>query len=144
MVLCCKLGIRDTVNHLFLKNNFNGGILLTNETNNTGDISESLSLCLYHKVCIKDSSFVSPREPRRWLGISHRKERLVCYHKSTQTGKVMSRYLVNWGTNIELYNDKFKDIFLKFDTEIHQGIKADNRGYEGSKPSSQDWAYMLE
>ena len=56
----------------------------------------------------------------------------------------MSRYLVNWGTNIELYNDKFKDIFLKFDTEIHQGIKADNRGYEGSKPSSQDWAYMLE
>ena len=33
---------------------------------------------------------------------------------------------------------------MKFDTEIHRRLKADNRGYEGSKPSPQDWEYMLE
>ena len=33
---------------------------------------------------------------------------------------------------------------MKFDTEIHRRLKADNRGYKGSKPSPQDWADMLE
>ena len=33
---------------------------------------------------------------------------------------------------------------MKFDTEIHQRLKAENRGYEGSKPSLQYWEDMLE
>ena len=33
---------------------------------------------------------------------------------------------------------------MKFDTKIHQRLKADNRGCEGSKTSPQDWADMLK
>ena len=33
---------------------------------------------------------------------------------------------------------------MKFDTGIQQQIRADNRGYKGPKPSSKDWADMLE
>ena len=33
---------------------------------------------------------------------------------------------------------------MNFDTEILLRLKAENRGYKGSKPSPQDWAYMLE
>ena len=68
----------------------------------------------------------------------------MCYHILTQTGKVISRSLVHWITNLELSNDKVKETFVNFDTEIHRRIKADNHGYEGSKPSPQDWADMLE
>ena len=28
--------------------------------------------------------------------------------------------------------------------KLTEGVEADNRGYKGSKPSQQDWAYMLE
>ena len=33
---------------------------------------------------------------------------------------------------------------MKFDTDIHQRLKANNCGYEGSKPITQDLAGMLE
>ena len=33
---------------------------------------------------------------------------------------------------------------MKFDTEIHQRINTDSRGYEGSKPSPKDWEDMLD
>ena len=56
----------------------------------------------------------------------------------------MSRSTVNQVTNVELSTDEVKEIFVKSDAEIHRRIKADNRGYEGSKPSPQEWADMLE
>ena len=68
----------------------------------------------------------------------------MCYHILTQTGKVISRYTVQRVSNIELSTDEVKETFVKFDTLIHQRLKADNRGYEGSKLSPQDWADVME
>ena len=45
--------------------------------------------------------------------------------------------------NIELSTDEVKETFLKFDTKIHQRLKAYNRVYEVSKPSPQDWENIL-
>ena len=69
---------------------------------------------------------------------------MICYHILTQTGKVISISTVQQVTNLELSTDEVKETFVNFDTEIHQSLKADNRGYKGSKPSPQDWADMLE
>ena len=68
----------------------------------------------------------------------------MCYHIISQASKVISRCTVHRVTNIELSADEFKETFVKFDTEIYLRIKADNRRYEVSKPSPQDWADMLE
>ena len=37
-----------------------------------------------------------------------------------------------------------KEMFVKFDADIHRRLKADDRGYEGSKPNPKDWADMME
>ena len=37
-----------------------------------------------------------------------------------------------------------KETFVKFDAEIHRRLKADDRGYEGSKSNPQDWTDMME
>ena len=52
--------------------------------------------------------------------------------------------MVNWVTNLELFTDKVKYTFVKFDAEIHLGLRAQNRVYEGSKTSTLYWSYMLE
>ena len=36
-------------------------------------------------------------------------------------------------TNLKLSNDEVKETFVKFDSEIHRRLKADNYVYEGSK-----------
>ena len=45
---------------------------------------------------------LSTSEPGRWLGIPHWTGRLICYHIITQTGKGISRSMVQRVTNIEL------------------------------------------
>ena len=47
-------------------------------------------------------------------------------------------------TNIGLSNDEGKETFLKFDSYIHRQLNAENHVNEGSKPSPQDWAGILE
>ena len=68
----------------------------------------------------------------------------MCYHILTHTGKVISRSMVHQVTNLELYTDEFKETFVKFDTEIHRRLKAENRGYKESKPIPQDREDILE
>ena len=68
----------------------------------------------------------------------------MCYHILTHTRKVISRSTVQRLTNLELYTDEAKENFVKFNTEIYQSPKVDNRGYERSKPTPKDWADMLE
>ena len=46
----------------------------------------------------------------------------MCYHILTQTGKVISRSMVQRFTNIELSTDEFKENFVKFDAYIHQRL----------------------
>ena len=52
--------------------------------------------------------------------------------------------MVHRVTNLQVYTDEVKETFAKFDTEIHQRIKADNRGYKLSKPIPQDLTDMSE
>ena len=82
-------------------NSVNGGIALTNVNGEAVDISEYLDFGFYDKVCFKDNGGLSNSEPGRWLGISHRTGRLVCYHILTHTGKVISRSTVQRVTNVE-------------------------------------------
>ena len=94
----------------------NGGIPHINVTNETIDVSEYIESVFYDKVCFKDNDGLSLSEHGRWLGILHRKGRLICYHILTQTWKVISRSMVQQVTNIELSTDEVKETFAMFDT----------------------------
>ena len=74
----------------------------------TVDISKYLDFGFYDKVWFKDNAGLSPNEPGRWLCISHRTGRLICYHILTQTGKVISRSTAQRVMNIELSTDEVK------------------------------------
>ena len=126
------------------ENSFNGVIPLTNVTSETVDKSEYIDFSFYDKVCFKDNDGLSPSKPGRCLCISHQTGGLMCYHVLTQTGKVISGSMLQRVTNIELSTDEVKETFGNFDAEIHQRLKADNRGYKGSKPNQQDLADILE
>ena len=121
-----------------------GCIPLENVTGETPDISEYLDLGFYDHVWYKDNAGLGETMPGRWLGVSHRTGRLMCYYILTQNGTVISRSTVQRVTNLELQERSVKETFVKFDAEIHRRLKADDRGYEGSKPNPQDWADMME
>ena len=72
-------------------NRVNGGTPMTNVTIETVDISKYLDFGFYEKVWFMDNSGLSPSEPIRWLGISHRKGISMCYQILTHTGKFISR-----------------------------------------------------
>ena len=98
------------------QNSVNGGIPLTNVTGETVDIFEYFDFGFYDKLWFKDNSGLSPGEPGRWLGVSHRTGGLMCYHLITQTGKVISIFTVQRVTNLELSTDEVKETFVNFDT----------------------------
>ena len=93
----------------------------------------------------KDNAGTSPFEPARWLGVSHRTGRLMCYHVLTQRGTVVSRSTVQRVTNIEQTTTDVKRTFEEFDTVIHAkcGTTTDNT-YTGDKPNPSQWADLLE
>ena len=81
----------------------------------------------------------------RWLGVSHRTGRLMCYHALTQKGTViMSRSTVQRVTNLEQTAASVKDTFMKFDKMICIKMKGISRGYIGDKPNPDDWANLIE
>jgi len=79
-----------------------GGIPLTEVTGETPDISEYLDFGFYDRVWFKDNAGLSPNEPGRWLGVSSRTGRLMCYWILNQHGAVISRSTVQRVTNLEL------------------------------------------
>ena len=76
------------------ENIVNGGIPLKNLNGETVDIPKYLGFGFYDKVWFKDNAGLSHSEPVRWLWISHRTGRFMCYHIINQGGKVISRYTV--------------------------------------------------
>lgn len=122
----------------------NGCIPITQVTGETADISEYLDFGFYDEVWYKDNAGLSPFEPGRWLGVSHRTGRLMCYHILTQKGTVISRSTVQRVTNLEKTTAPVKDIFYKFDEGIRTKLKTIDRGYIGDKPDPKDWADLLE
>ena len=121
-----------------------GCIPLTYVTGESIDISEYLDFGFYDEVWFKDNAGLSPFEPGRWIGVSHRTGRLMCYHILTQRGTVISRSTVQRVTELEKKTHEVKETFVKFDAEIHRRLKSDVRGYCGDKPNPQDWADLLE
>ena len=90
--------------------NLTGYIPLEGVTGKTPDISEYLDFGFYDKVWYKDNAGLGETMPRRWLGVSHRTGRLMCYHILNQNGKVISRSTVQRVTNLELQDDLVKDL----------------------------------
>ena len=81
-------------------NSVNGGIILTNVTGETVDLSKYLEFGLYEKFWFKDNAGLSPSEPGSCLGISHLTTRFMCYHILTQVEKVIPRSTVQRVTNL--------------------------------------------
>ena len=98
-------------------------------TGETEDISEYLDFGFYDQVWYKDNSGLSEEKPGRWLGVSHNTGRLMCYHILMQTGSVISRSTVQRVTSLELEKKNIKEIFTRFDVEIHRRLKVEDRGY---------------
>ena len=135
MLLLSKLGIRGDVNDSFSANSVNGGIPMKNVMDEAVDISKYIDFGFYEKICLKDNYGISPSETEMWLVISNHTGRLICYHILNQTEKDISCSMVQLVLNLELSTDEVKEIFVKFDVEIHRRLKEYNCRYEGSKPS---------
>ena len=122
-----------------------GNIPITNVTGETADISEYLDFGFYDQVWYKDNAGLSPFEPARWLGVSHRTGRMMCYHVLTQRGTVISRSTVQRVTNLEKTTSEVKDTFLKFDATIRTKLKCTgDKDYVGDKPDPEAWADLLD
>ena len=125
--------------------NFNqSGIPREGVTGETEDISEYLDFGFYDEVWYKDNGGLSPQQPGRWLGVSHRTGRLMCYHILTQKATVVSRSTVQRVTNLEKQTNDVINLFKEFDDAIKEKLKDYDRGYAGAKPDPEDWADMFD
>ena len=122
----------------------NGSIPITGVTGETQDISEYLDFGFYDKVWYKDNAGLAPAQAGRWLGIARSTGRLMCYRILTSKGTVVSQTSVQRVTSLEAQLPENKEMFVKFDVEIHRRLKSKARGYEGAKPKPEDWADLLE
>ena len=122
----------------------NGNIPITEVTGETVDISEYLDFGFYDPVWYKDNAGLSPEQPGRWLGVSSRTGRLMCYFILTQKGTVVSRSTVQRVTNLEQQTARVIDIFNKFDMAVTAKLKTPTRGFNGDKPNPEDWAELIE
>ena len=68
----------------------------------------------------------------------------MCYHILAHSGAIISRTIVQRVTSLEKEKKKIKEIFTKYDEDIHTKLKCEIRGYEGSKPDPKDWADLFE
>ena len=121
-----------------------GSIPLANVTGETPDISEYLDFGFYDKVWFKENAGSSPYEPGRWLGVSSRVGRNMCYWILTQKGTVLSRSTVQRVTYLESQTEEVRNIFNEFDNRIKDKFKTGDRGFEGDKPNPEDWSDFLE
>lgn len=121
-----------------------GSIPLTQVTGETPDISEYLDFGFYDRVWYKDNAGTAPAEPGRWLGISERVGRAMCYWILNQNGQVVSRSTVQNVTALELTTIDVKETFQEFDRRIRDRLKSANRGYNGDKPDPNDWADLID
>ena len=122
-----------------------GAIPITQVAGETADISEYIDFGFYEQVWFKDNAGASPFEPGRWLGVSHRAGRLMCYQALTQRGTVISRSTIQLVTNIEKNTAEVKETFQKFDEAIRQSMKSSSeQGYNGDKPNPEHWSDLLK
>ena len=87
----------------------NGCVPLEVAAGESVDISEYLDFGFYDHVWYKDNAGLSEAKPGRWLRVSHRTGRLICYHILTQNRTVISRSTVQRVTNLELQEKCIKE-----------------------------------
>ena len=122
----------------------NGVITLEQVIGENTDISEYLDFGFYDKVWYKDSAGLGELLPGRWLGVSSRTGRLMCYHILTQTASVISRSTLQRVKNLERQDKYTEYTFRKFDDEVHRRLKEEQRGYDVEKTSPQGWEDLNE
>ena len=122
----------------------NGCIPITEVTGETPDISEYLDFGFYDYVWFKDNAGLSPKEPGRWLGVSSRVGRSMCYWILNQNGKVVSRSSVQPIPSLELSLPATQETLRAFDLTACQRMKTEERGYDGDKPNPDDWADLID
>ena len=93
----------------------------------TADISEHLEFGFYDEVWYKDNEGLSPHEPGRWLGLSHRMDRLMCFFVLTQNGTIISRSTFQRVTNLENTTASVKETLQKFEEAIQMKLKTIDR-----------------
>ena len=120
-----------------------GTIPIQGVTGETEDISEYLDFGFYDQIWYKDNAGLDPAQAGRWLGISSRTGRLMCYHILTSQGTIVSRSTVQRVTHLELQTDEVSKIFSNLDEKINQKLKH-NANYEGEKPDPNDWSELYE
>ena len=96
---------------------------MTHITGETVDISEFLDFGFYDRVWYKENAGLGPESPGRWLGVSRRTGRLMCYFILTQTGRIVSRTIVQRVTNLDIQVKSNKKMFQEFDNEIKRQLK---------------------
>ena len=122
----------------------NGCIPIAEVTGETPDISEYLDFGFYDYVWFKDNAGLSPKEPGRWLGVSSRVGRSMCYWILNQNGKVVSRSSVQPIPSLELSLPATQETLRVFDLTVSQRMKTEERGYDGDKPNPDDWADLID
>ena len=122
----------------------NGCIPITAVTGETPDISEYLDFGFYDKIWYKDNAGLSPMEPGRWLGVSSKTGRLMCYWILNKKGSIVSRSTVQRVTNLELETKSVQEIFHEFDESIHSKLKYSKDLYIGDKPNPDRWSELID
>ena len=86
-----------------------GGISSLNEvTWNTINISEYLDFGFYDRVWYHENAVLGPALPKRWFGVFHWLEKLMCYHILTQKAMIISRSTVQQVKDLELETDSIR------------------------------------
>ena len=102
---------------------YGGHILLTQMTGGTDNILESLYFGFYYHVWLKESFGKSPFDTGRWLCVSYRVGRLICYNDITHCGNVIYISTVQIVTNLYLATSNVTEIYCSFDANIHEKLK---------------------
>jgi hypothetical protein len=142
-------GVRWT-SHIMQRTSSEAGGLRGNSplqevTGETIDISEYLDFGFYDHVWYKENAGLGATLIGRWLGVSHRVGSLMSYWILTQKGTVISRTTVQHVTNLEKQTDEFRSAIEEYDVDIRKCFKEDEEfGFEGAKPTPEDWAEFME
>ena len=96
------------------------------------------------EVWFKDNAGLSPAESTRYLDVSHRTGRLMCYYVPTQRETNISRSTLQSVAELGKTTASVKNILNKFDETIRTKLKRIDRGYIGDKPNREDWANLLD
>ena len=118
---------------------------LQDVTRKRPEISEYLDFGFYGHVYYKENDGLGMTAIGRWLGVSHRVDKLMSYWIVTQKGTVISRPTFQCLISIENVTYEVKASVSEFDTErSHRFKEEEDLTYDWSKPNPEDWSEYLK